>query len=73
MPRDDRLRFDDMNGRPPVAPGVREPHPEETVRRREVKTWAAGSIHDRELVPERDDFQVQRGARLDDKSERVQQ
>jgi hypothetical protein len=31
MPRDDCLRFDDMNSRPPVAPGVREPRPEETV------------------------------------------
>jgi hypothetical protein len=56
MPRDDRLLFDDMNGRPPVAPGVREPRPEETVRRREAKTWAAGSIHDGELVPKRDDL-----------------
>jgi hypothetical protein len=58
MPRDDRLRFDDVNGRPPVAPGVREPCPEKTVRRRKAKTWAAGSVHDSELVPKRDDFQV---------------
>jgi hypothetical protein len=61
MPRDDCLWFDDMNGRPPVAPGLREPRPEETVGRREAKTWAAGSIHDGELVSKRDDFQVQRG------------
>jgi hypothetical protein len=50
-----------MNGRLPVAPGLREPRPEETVGRREAKTWAAGSIHDGELVSKRDDFQVQRG------------
>ena len=62
MPRDDCLWFDDKNGRPPVAPGLREPRPQETVGRREAKTWAAGSIHDGELVSECDDFQVQRGA-----------
>ena len=61
MPRDDRLRFDDMNGRPPGAPGLREARPDETVRRSEAKAWTPGSIHDRELVSKRDDFQVQRG------------
>ena len=73
MPRDDCLGFDEMNGRPPVAPGLREPRPKETVRRRQGKTGTAGSIHDGELVSERDDLQVQRGARLEEKSERVEQ
>jgi hypothetical protein len=73
MPRDDCLGFDDMNRRPPILPGVGEPRPEETVRCREAKTLAAGSIHDAELVPKGDDFQVQRGTRLDDKSERNDQ
>jgi hypothetical protein len=50
-----------MNGRPPGAPGLREARPDETVRRSEAKAWTPGSIHDRELVSKRDDFQVQRG------------
>jgi len=36
--------------------------PKDSVGRREAKTWAAGSVHDGDLVPERDDFQVQRDA-----------
>ena len=34
----------------------------DSVGRREAKTWAAGSVHHGDLVPERDDFQVQRDA-----------
>ena len=73
MPRDDRVRLDDVNRRVPAGPRVREPRPQDSIGRREAKTWAPRSMDDSQLVPERDDFQVQRGARLDDKSERVQQ
>jgi hypothetical protein len=73
MPRDDRLRLDDMNGRAPAAPCMREPRPKDSIGRREAKTRPPRSIDDGQLVSERDDFQVQRGARLDEKSERVEQ
>ena len=73
MPRHDRFRNDDVCGRAPTAPGVRERGPQETVGRRQAKTRAPRSIDDGQLVSERDDFQVQRGARPDDKSERVEQ
>ena len=42
-----------------------EPCPQEAVGRRETKTWAPRSMDDGELVSERDDLQMQQGARLD--------
>ena len=56
MPRDDRLRFDDMNGRTPAAPCMREPCPKDSIGGREAKTRAPRSIDDGQLVSERDDF-----------------
>ena len=38
-----------------------------------AKTWAAGSIHDGELVSKRDDFQVQRGSRPDQEAKGVKE
>src|SRR5262245_21299103 len=57
MPRDDRLRFDVMNGRAPAAPHMREPRPKDSIGRREARTRAPRSIDDSQLVSERDDFQ----------------
>ena len=62
-----------LYGRAPALPGLREPYPQETVGRRETKTWVTRLMDDGQLVSERDDFQVQRDARVDDKSERVEQ
>ena len=62
VPRDDGLRLDDVHGRAPAAPRLREPRPQQPVSRREAKTRASRTMHDGELVSERDDFQVQRGA-----------
>ena len=73
MPRDDRLRLDDVNGRVPAGPGVREPRPQDSIGRREAKTRATRSMDDVSAGDGGDDFQVQRGARLDDKSQRVEQ
>jgi hypothetical protein len=55
------------------VPSLGRPDPQHTINCRDAKTWTAGTIYDGELVSDRDDFQVQRGARLDDKSERVEQ
>ena len=38
VPRDDGLRLDDVNGRAPAAPCLREPRPQHPVGRREAKT-----------------------------------
>lgn len=46
----------------PAAPCLREPGPQHPVGRRDAKTRASRSIHDGQLVSERDDLQVQRGA-----------
>jgi len=55
VPRDDGLRLDDVHRRAPAAPCVREPRPQHAVDRRQTKAWASGSIHDGQLVSERDD------------------
>lgn len=72
VPRDDGLCLDDVNGRAPDTPCLREWRPQ-PVGRRESKTWTARSVEDRELVSERDAFQVQRGAGPDHKPKRVDQ
>jgi hypothetical protein len=61
-----------VNGGAPTAPSAREPRPKDSIGRREAKTRAPRSIDDGQWMSEREDFQVQRGARLDDKSERVE-
>jgi hypothetical protein len=38
VPRNDRLRRDDVDGRAPTTPGVCEPCPKKAVGRRETKT-----------------------------------
>jgi hypothetical protein len=62
MPCDDGFRLDDVNGCTPATPRLREPGPQHPVGRRDVKTRAFRSIHDGQLVSERDNLQVQRGA-----------
>ena len=39
MPGDDGLRPDDVNRRPPAAPGSREPRPQHQVCRRQTEAW----------------------------------
>lgn len=73
MPPDDRLRRDDVKGGAPTTPCSREPNPKDAVRRREAATWPARSAHDGQLVPEREDLQVQRGARPGEEPQRVEQ
>ena len=59
MPRKNGFGLDDVNGRAPAAPCAREPSPEHPIDARQAETRAARSIHDGQLVPQRDDFQVQ--------------
>jgi hypothetical protein len=58
VPRDGGFRFDDVNGRTPAVPAARKPRPQHPIDGRQAETRAPRSIHDGELVSERDDFQV---------------
>lgn len=60
MPADNRVRFDDVQDRPPAAPRPREPRPERPIRRRQSEARTARAIDHRELVTERQDLQVER-------------
>jgi len=62
MPCDDGRRLHDMERRAPATPSVRQPHPERTIKRRQTKAWTAAATCDHQLVPQRDDLQVQRRA-----------
>ncbi len=62
VPRDDGVRPDDVHGRAPATPRLREPRPQRPVSKGEAKTRTSGSMHDGQVVSERDDLQVQRGA-----------
>jgi len=73
MPGEHRCWLHDMERRAPAGPSLRQPRPQQTINYRESEPWTAGTIHHGELVPECDDLQVQRDARIDDKSERVEQ
>src|SRR3954467_9261781 len=73
VPPDDRLRSHDVKRRAPAAPDARETRPEEAVCWRETKTRTARPMDHRELVSERHDFEVQRRARADEGSQRVEQ
>ena len=73
VPGDDGLRPDDVKSRPPAGPGSREPRPQHPVGRRQTETWAPRSMDNRELMSEREDFEVQRRAGPDQRPKRVEQ
>ena len=62
MPGEDRRRLHDKERRAPGAPSVRQPHPQHAINSRQAKAWMARSIRDGQLVPQREDLQVQRRA-----------
>ena len=73
VPSDHGLRPNDVHARAPAAPHLREPGPEHAVDRREKQASAARAVENRDLVSERDNFQVQRRARPDEEAKRVEQ
>ena len=62
MPGEDGRRLYDMERRAPATPSVRQPCPERTIKRRQVKSWTAEATRDDQLVPQRDDLQVEHRA-----------
>ena len=62
VPGEDGLRLDEDKRRPPTAPCARQPRPEHPIRRGQTKSRGARAIQDRQLMPEREDLEVQRRA-----------
>jgi hypothetical protein len=60
--RDDRIRLDDDERRSPSRPEAREHHPKPTVRVRELQPWTSSALQHLQLVPQGQDFQLERGA-----------
>ena len=68
LPADHRPRLHDDEGLSPPGPGSREPRPEDTVGWSQLRA-SPGSLVDRELVAQREDFDLQRQAGADHGSE----
>ena len=63
MPRDDGLRLDDEQGRPPIAPQSREPDPQDSVSVTEAQPpTMARTLQDQKLMPESENLCLQHGA-----------
>jgi hypothetical protein len=72
MPGEHRRGLNDMERRTPAVPSLRQPRPQHTINGREAKPWTAGTIHHGQLVPKREDLQVQCRARTNQGPERVE-
>jgi hypothetical protein len=59
LPGNDRPWLHNDEGVPPAGPGVGEPRPEQAIRRLEPRPSSAALV-DGELVPEREDLELQR-------------
>jgi hypothetical protein len=68
-----RCRLDEDERRPPTGPRLRQPCPEHAIRHGQTKTPAARSIHDRQLMPERENLEVHSRARASGRPEREKQ
>ena len=65
LPGDDRPWLDDDESVPPAGPGVGKPRPEQAIRRLEAQPSRTARV-DGELVPEREDFELQRAPGLEE-------
>ena len=72
MPRQNGGRLHEMERRAPAVPSLREPGPQCPINSGEPEPWAAGTIRNGQLVPKRDDLQVQRRACTNQEPERVE-
>jgi hypothetical protein len=63
VPGDDGLWFDDDDGRTPVVPDARQPHPQQAVRLSKPQPPRPRPLQHLQLVPQRQDLQLQHGAR----------
>jgi hypothetical protein len=63
MPADDRFGLDDDERRTPLRPDLREPDPQQPVEARQPKSTPMRSFKDLELMPERENLELQDRAR----------
>ena len=70
VPRDDGLGPHKDESRTPVGPDAEEPHPEQAVRSGQTHARSAGALHDPKLVSQRENLQMQRCARANQRTER---
>jgi hypothetical protein len=70
MPLDHSCRLDQHHGMQGLRPNPVKPHPEEPVRAEKPRTAGMLASQDRQLVPQGDELQFQRGAAT--KAERKQ-
>ena len=68
MPADDRVGLDDHECRSPVIPNLRQQDPEQAVDTREANPPRPGSIKHAQLVTQGEQFELQRRARADRRS-----
>jgi hypothetical protein len=57
------VQLDEDERRPPTAPRLRQAGPENPIRHGQTKSRGARAIQDRPLMPEREDLEMQSGAR----------
>jgi hypothetical protein len=62
MPGEYRRRLHDVERRVPAMPSLRQPRPQRTINGCEAKPWTAATIRDCQLVPKREDLQMQHRA-----------
>jgi hypothetical protein len=63
MPSDDRLRFDNDEGRAPLGPEAQEPDPEESVPGSNFGPAGNGTSQDDDLMSQGEDLGLERKAR----------
>lgn len=73
VPSQDGLGFDDHERRSPFMPHARDPNPEEAVRTRQAQPSRAGPLEHVDLVTQREQLEVQRGARAQTRPKREQE
>jgi hypothetical protein len=71
MPSEHGRWLHDQERRSPAVPSLRQPCPEHTIDGGQAKPWTAGTIRHGQLVPKRDDLQVQCRARPNQEPKRV--
>jgi len=59
MPSNHSFRLHDRQGRPPVGPDCRQPHPEDAICRRQLRSLLGCALEDTDLVAEGEDLDLE--------------
>ena len=66
VPGDDGLWFDDDQRGSPTGPESGQPYPEETIRDGQLRPFLGGAPEHTDLMPQRQDLDLEGGARTED-------